>query len=65
VAETFPQLLNRLAVAHLERKTAQYIRQLEAVAELAKHSVEFDENFIGRNELVEALVELAEIKEAA
>jgi hypothetical protein len=27
--------------------------------------VEFDENFIGRNELVEALVELAEIKEAA
>ena len=65
MAETFPQLLNRLAVAHLERKTAQYIRQLEAVAELAKHSVEFDENFIGRNELVEALVELAEIKEAA
>ncbi|MBG1242618.1 hypothetical protein [Nostoc sp. NZL] len=65
MAETFPQLLNRLAIAHLERKTAQYIRQLETVAELAKHSVEFDENFIGRNELVEALVELAEIKEAA
>ncbi|RCJ20194.1 hypothetical protein A6S26_05585 [Nostoc sp. ATCC 43529] len=65
MVETFPQLLNRLALAHLDRKTAEYIRQLEAVAELAKHSVEFDENFIGRNELVEALVELAEIKEAA
>ncbi|MBD2386045.1 hypothetical protein [Cylindrospermum sp. FACHB-282] len=62
--ETFPQLLNRLAIAHLDRKTAEYIRRLENVAVSARTSVKFDKNFIGRPELAQSLEELAQIEAA-
>lgn len=33
--ETFPEVLQRLALAHLERKTHSYIKELEEIAEAA------------------------------
>ncbi|HLO84590.1 MAG TPA: hypothetical protein VK203_06190 [Nostocaceae cyanobacterium] len=38
--ESFQQLLQRIAAAHLDRKTQQYIKSLENVAQTAKLVIE-------------------------
>ena len=59
--ETFPQLLNRLAIDHLERKTQAYIQQLEAVAEAAKLIVPKIQESPAAQKLQEALSQLEKV----
>ncbi|MBD2499837.1 hypothetical protein [Anabaena azotica] len=61
MAETFPQLLNRLATTHLNNKTTQYIKQLEMIAEAAKYAANQDSDFVGKDALLETLKNLPEV----
>jgi|JFJP01.1.fsa_nt_gi hypothetical protein len=56
--ETLPKLLNRIAIEYLDKKTQNYVGQLELIANIAQKVIEDKSNF---EELKKALDELEKV----